>query len=157
MGNMVITTERPDTADVVELLEAHLAFAREVSPSEAVHALDLEGLLTPAITFWTARIDGVLAGVGALKELLPHHGEVKSMHTAAAMRGKGVARQLATTVIDEAVARSYRSLSLETGSTDAFAPARRLYTTLGFVTCGPFGDYPEHPHSAFMQLDLATS
>lgn len=140
--------------EIVALLEAHLALMRSISPPESVHALDLEGLRAPQITFWTLWDGEVLLGCAALKELDPHHGEIKSMHTAQAARGKGVGRRLIQHILAEARARGYRRLSLETGSTEDFAPARGLYARAGFTTCGPFGDYILDPFSVFMTLEL---
>src|SRR5215469_681056 len=108
---------------VAALLHAHLDHARSASPPESVHALDLEALQSPRITFWTAWDDANLLGCGALKELDSSHGEIKSMHTAAQHRGRGVAKALLAHIINVGRSRSYRRLSLETGSIDAFAPA----------------------------------
>lgn len=140
--------------EIAALLEAHLDLMRSISPPESVHALDLEALRLPDITFWTVWDGQSLLGCGALKELDPSHGEVKSMHTAAAARGKGVARRLVEHILAEARARGYRRLSLETGSTEDFAPARGLYARFGFTTCEPFADYGLDPFSAFMTLEL---
>ncbi len=136
------------------LLRAHLENSAKWSPPESIHALDLDGLRAPKITFWTAWEDATLLGCGALKELDPFHGEVKSMHTAAAHRGSGVARGLLTHIQGESRRRSYRRLSLETGSMEGFAPARALYSRFGFVECGPFDSYLADPNSTFMTLEL---
>ncbi len=141
-------------SDVAALLEAHLDNSRRWSPPESIHVLDLDALRAPEITFWTVRDGETLLGCGALKELDPSHGEIKSMHTAAAHRGKGVAAALLAHIVAEARSRGYRRLSLETGSMDAFAPARALYARFGFVGCPPFGDYILDPNSVFMTLDL---
>ena len=124
------------------------------SPPESVHALDLAALRKPDITFWCAWQDAALLGCGALKELDPFHGEIKSMRTASAHLRKGVATRLLAHILDEARRRSYRRLSLETGSMQAFTPARSLYTRLGFRPCGPFAAYVEDPHSVFMTMEL---
>jgi putative acetyltransferase len=126
----------------------------ELSPPESVHALDLEGLRKPEITFWTAWSGDELLGCGALKELDPLHGEIKSMRTLLAHRRKGVARAILCHIIDEAKRRAYRRLSLETGSMKAFEPAQRLYASFGFTYCRPFGDYVEDPNSVFMSISL---
>src|SRR4029077_15465380 len=118
------------------------------------HALDLDALRSPGITFWTGWDGDHLLGCGALKELDRVHGEIKSMHTAAAYRGRGVALSLLKHIVEEARSRSYRRLSLETGSRVAFAPARMLYAGFGFVTCGPFGGYILDPNSVFMTFEL---
>lgn len=140
--------------EIAALLEAHLAYARRHSPPESVHALDLDRLRAPEITFWSLWDDGALAGCGALKELAPDHGEIKSMHTAEAHRGKGVASRLVAHILDEARRRGYRRVSLETGSVEAFAPARALYARHGFRVCPPFADYRDDPFSVCMTLEL---
>lgn len=143
-----------DDLRVVELLRAHIISARAESPPESVHALDLSGLRAPGIAFWAIWEDEALLGVGALKRLSADHGEVKSMHTAAAMRGRGVASAMLRHLIATARTRVMSRLSLETGSSDYFAPARALYRRHGFVECPPFADYRPDPHSVFMTLDL---
>ncbi|HVU72752.1 MAG TPA: GNAT family N-acetyltransferase [Mycobacteriales bacterium] len=150
-----IAADDPRTPDVVALLERHLAFANEHSPPEDVHALDVGALLDPAITFCSARDGaGTLLGVGALKELDLTHGELKSMHTAAAARGRGVGRAMAKHLLRLARERGYERVSLETGTMAAFAPARTLYASLGFTVCPPFADYVESPNSVCMTLAL---
>jgi putative acetyltransferase len=140
--------------EVADLLRAHLEHCRKWSPPESIHALDLDALRSPEIIFWTAWDGGDLLGCGALKELDPLHGEIKSMQTAAEHRNRGVAIGLLTHIIDEARSRSYQRLSLETGSMDGFAPARALYSRFGFIDAGPFADYILDPNSVFMTLDL---
>ncbi len=141
--------------DVVALLQAHLDDMHLHSPPESVHALDLDALRRPSITFWTVRDrDGALMGCGALHQLDAAHGEVKSMRTASRHLRKGVAARLLRHVLEEARRRGYRRLSLETGSMDAFEPARELYRRFGFEQCGPFADYVEDPYSVFMTLGL---
>ena len=125
-----------------------------LSPPESVHALDLDGLRKPEITFWTAWSGSTLLGCGALKELTPVHGEIKSMRTASAHRRKGVARAVLTHIIEEARRRSYARLSLETGAMQAFEPAQRLYGSFGFANCPPFAGYTEDPNSVFMTRAL---
>ena len=149
-----IGPEDPRSPDVVALLERHLGFAHEHSPPEDVHALDVERLTGPGITFVGAREDGVLLGVGAVKRLDAGHAELKSMHTAAEARGRGVGRALLAHLVALAAAQGYRRVSLETGSMEAFAPARALYAAAGFTTCPPFGDYDPSRHSTFMTLHL---
>jgi len=115
-----------------------------------MHALDVDALRAPDITFWTAWSGSSLLGCGALKELSPAHGEIKSMRTASAHRRQGVARAMLTHIIAEATKRRYHRLSLETGSMQAFEPAQKLYESFGFTYCPPFGDYVEDPNSVFM-------
>lgn len=139
---------------VVALLADHLAGMHATSPPESVHALDLSGLKAPDVTFWSAWVDGQLAGCGALRELDPTHGEVKSMRTAPGFLRRGVAAAMLTEIVATARARRYARLSLETGSTPDFAPALRLYERFGFVPTGPFGSYVEDPFSVFLTLEL---
>ncbi|HEX6570689.1 MAG TPA: GNAT family N-acetyltransferase [Steroidobacteraceae bacterium] len=136
------------------LLNEHLQSMYALSPPESVHALDLDELRRPGITFWSAWDGDTLLGCGALKELDATHGEIKSMRTPAALRRRGAGRAILEHIIDVARARGYRRLSLETGSLAAFTPAHRLYARYGFEFCGPFGDYVEDPHSVFMTLHL---
>ena len=136
--------------EIRELLEEHLSSMSALSPPESMHALDVDGLRQPDVTFWTVWSDSTLLGCGALKELTPQHGEIKSMRTSAAHRRKGVARKMLAHIIDEALRRRYHRLSLETGAMEAFAPAQQLYESFGFTYCPPFGDYVEDPNSVFM-------
>jgi len=140
--------------EVHELLREHLGDMHLHSPPESVHALDLEALRRPEITFWTAWEGGELLGCGALKELDAAHAEIKSMRTAAAHLRKGVAARLLRHIMEEAARRGYTRLSLETGSAEAFWPARRLYERFGFEYCGPFEGYREDPYSVFMTRGL---
>ena len=142
--------------EIVELLEEHIRNMYEWSPPESVHALDLAKLRVPEITFWTVWQDGALMGCGALKELSRTHGEVKSMRTPSARRGRGAARKMLEHIVMVARQRNYRLLSLETGSQPGFEPARRLYESHGFEYCGPFATYKEDPNSVFMQLRLSS-
>lgn len=141
-------------AQIAALLREHLAEMHVHSPPESVHALDLEALRAPGISFWTAWEGDELLGCAALRALDGRAGEIKSMRTAARHRGRGVADALLRHVLDEARRRGYRRLSLETGSMAHFEPARRLYARHGFVPCGPFGDYGEDPNSTFMTRPL---
>jgi putative acetyltransferase len=139
---------------VAQLLSEHLRGMAELSPPESVHALGLDGLHAPDISFWSVWDGDELLGCGALRELDAGHGEIKSMRTASAHRGKGVASHLLQYLLDEAARRGYTRLSLETGSMAGFAPAHRLYERFGFVPCAPFADYREDPNSLFLSLDL---
>ncbi len=151
-----IAVEDPIARDVRALLEEHLADMHATTPPESVHALDIAALRVDAVTFWSAREETVLLGCGALLELSPTDGEIKSMRTSRAHRRRGVARAILETIMDEAARRGYERLSLETGSPDFFAPARRLYAQYGFTQCGPFGDYLLDPNSIFMTLPLSS-
>jgi len=141
-------------AEIRELLQEHLRSMERVSPPESRHALDLTGLRRPEITFWTIWLGPTLAGCGALKELDQQHAEIKSMRTDYAHQRKGVASTLLRHMIGEAERRGYRRLSLETGSMDYFEPARRLYSSFGFMRCGPFDQYIEDPNSVFMTKEI---
>jgi|TARA_R100000005_G_scaffold95784_1_gene78767 putative acetyltransferase len=141
---------------IIGLLRAHLALMRSLSPPESVHALDLDGLRAAEITFWRAETaTGELLGCGALKALDAETGEIKSMHTAAAHRGKGVAAALLAMILVTARERGYTRLYLETGSQPGFAPARAFYAAHGFSECPPFGDYTNDPASFFMTRTLS--
>jgi len=154
---MLIRVDDLTGPQIRALLEEHLRNMYEVSPPESVHALDLSALRKPDITFWTAWSDGELQGCGALKELDRTHGEIKSMRTTMTRRRSGVGRAMLEHIIAAARARAYARLSLETGSMEAFAPARRLYERFGFTYCAPFAGYVEDPNSAFMTLALETA
>jgi putative acetyltransferase len=151
---LVVAADDPRVDDVRTLLERHLAFARAVTPPEGVHALDADGLLDPTVTCFSARLDGELLGVGALKQLDEAHAELKSMHTVEAARGQGVGRALVDHLLSVAAARNCQRVSLETGAMDAFAPARSLYTKVGFRPCAPFGEYARSPTSVCMTIAI---
>lgn len=141
-------------AAVRRLLTEHLDDMAATSPPESRHALDLSGLRDPAVTVWTVWDGTALLGIGALKELAPTEGEIKSMRTAVSARGRGVAGRVLGHLLDEARRRGYERVSLETGSQEFFAPARRLYARHGFAPCPPFADYALDPHSVFFTLVL---
>lgn len=140
--------------EVIELLRSHLQNLAAISPPESMHALGIEALKKPDITFWSVWEDDKLMGCGALKQLDSQHGELKSMRTAAAHLRMGVASRLVEHMIEEAKRRNYRRLSLETGAGTAFEPAHALYDKFGFQRCGPFGDYVEDPNSVFMTREV---
>jgi len=149
-----ISPDDPRTADIRELLGRHLDFAYSHPGAEHVHALNIDGLLDPAIAFFSYREGGGLLAIGALKQLAPGHAEIKSMHTAQAARGRGIGRAMLDHLIGLARERGCNRVSLETGTIPAFAPARALYASAGFLACGPFGDYAESPFNTFMTLTL---
>ena len=151
---MLIDIDDPARPDVTARLEEHLRNMHALSPRESVHALDVGGLKRPDITFFTARDQDVLLGCGALRELDPRHGEIKSMRTSATMRRRGVGRAILAQLMQTARERGYRRLSLETGAIDAIIPARRLYESVGFTPCGRFADYLPDPNSFYMSLAL---
>ncbi len=151
---MDIQTDDLSRPEVGELLLGHLDNMALHSPPESIHALDLEAFRSPGITLWSAWEEDQLLGCGALKELDATHAEIKSMRTAEKHLRRGVAARLLEHIIAEASRRGYRRLSLETGSMEAFAPARALYERFGFDYCGPFADYIEDPYSVFMTKTL---
>jgi putative acetyltransferase len=154
---LAIGPEDPRRDDVRTLLEVHLAFAAEVTPPGHVHALGIEGLLVSEVTFFSARREGVLLGVGAIKQLHEFHVELKSMHTSEAARSQGVGRALVDHLVGVAVDRGCERVSLETGTMDAFGPARALYRNVGFRPCEPFEGYSANPNSVCMMLNLDPS
>ena len=152
---MRVAPDDPLAPDVRLLLDEHLAEMRRTSPPESVHALDPHALAAADILFLTARADdGTLLGCGALKTLTPTEGELKSMRTALAARGRGVAAAIVAGVIEAARSRGTTRLSLETGTEPFFDPAVRLYLRLGFVPCPPFADYADDPNSRYLSLLL---
>jgi putative acetyltransferase len=140
--------------EIIALLNEHLNDMAQSSPSESCHALDLEDLRKPDITFWSIWNGSELAGCGALKKLDGDHAEIKSMRTAKAYLRRGVASQILRHILAEARRRGYRRLSLETGSMAFFEPAGKLYLSFGFKYCSPFGSYVEDPNSVFMTLEI---
>ena len=151
---MDIREDEVSGPEIVALLKAHLADMARHSPPENGHALDLDDLRRPDVTMFSASEAGALLGCGALKELDPRHGEIKSMRTAEAHLRRGVGARILVRLIDEARRRGYRRLSLETGSTDFYMPARALYLRFGFAACPPFADYRYDVHSVFMTRTL---
>ncbi len=143
-----------DDPRVIALLRTHLARARAETGEGSAHALDLSGLRAPGLRFWSGWEGEVVLATGALKALSPAHGEVKSMHTAEAARGRGIGAAMLRHIIAAARGAGMARLSLETGSWPYFAPARALYARHGFTECPPFGDYREDPNSVFMTLAL---
>src|SRR5581483_1455562 len=154
MPDGVIAPDDPRAPDVRALLERHLAFARQTTPPEGVHALDVDALAGPGVTLFSYRRDGQVLGVGALRMLDAEHAELKSMHTVEAARRRGVARALVDHLVEVARAHGARRVSLETGTMEAFAPARALYRAAGFEPCEPFGEYVGSPTSACMTRRL---
>jgi putative acetyltransferase len=152
-----IAVADPRTPDVRALLECHLGYARETTPAEGVHALDVDALLDPAVTLFAYRRDGEVLAVGAVKMLGPEHAELKSMHTAEAARHQGIGRAMVDHLVAYASEQGVRRVSLETGNFDAFAPARSLYASAGFEPCPAFGEYVGSPTSACMTRRLDTA
>ena len=151
---LVIEQEDPLTPDVKALLQTHLDFCHEVTPLEHSFALDVEKLRVPEITFFAARDDGLLLGVGALKELGAGEAELKSMHTSKESRGKGVGTAIVAHILEFARSQNLTRVNLETGSHPPYEPARRLYLGLGFQPSAPFGDYVPSEFNTFMCITL---
>ena len=149
-----IGIDDPRTEDVSALLAAHLALSRSLTPLEYSFALDIEELLDPSVTFFSARERDRLVGIGALKPLDPSHAELKSMHTVDADRCRGVGSAMVKHLLGFARREGYRRVSLETGSTGDFVAARRLYAKAGFRPCGPFGNYQPSAYNTFMTIIL---
>ena len=156
MADGTISTVDPRSAEVRRLLERHLAFAHAQVPPEDRHALDVDGLTDPSVTFYGLSVDGRLLAVGALMRLDDEHAELKSMHTAEAARRQGLGRSMLAHLLSVARTRGFRRVSIETGTVRAFAPARALYASAGFTTCGPFGNYRASPNTTFMTLRLSS-
>jgi putative acetyltransferase len=150
----VIVASDLDNPQVLELLAVHLATTGADVPLCSAHGLDASALRAPGIEFWALWNGDELLGFGALKELSPDHGEIKSMHVAEAKRRAGAGGAILTHIIAAARARGMRKLSLETGSAESFRPARDLYRAHGFSDCGPFGGYVPDPNNSFMSLKL---
>ena len=153
---MHIETDDLSRPAIHALLNEHLQSMYALSPPESVHALDLDKLRSPDITFWSVWDGSLLLGCGAIKQLSATHGEIKSMRTPDALRRRGAGRAMLAHIVGEARARGYQRLSLETGSVPGFEPAQKLYQSSGFTCCGPFGDYVEDPYSLFMTLSLSS-
>ncbi len=152
--NVTLRVDDLSGQEIRALIARHLSGMHENSPPESVHALDIDRLKDPAVTFWSAWVGDALAGCGALKRLDAERGEIKSMRVADGFLGKGVGRAVLEHILAEAQKRGFTSLWLETGSTDAFRPAIGLYSSAGFRRCGPFGDYVDDPFSVFMTRRL---
>jgi len=154
VSDFEITQANPRDARVRALVERHLAFGRSFTPLEDAHALEVDELLDPSIVLFAARDGEEILAVGALKEIEDGHGELKTMHTAEAARGRGIGRATLDHLLAEARRRGYRRVSLETGTMDAFAPARALYEGAGFTPCPPFGDYRQSPYSVYLTISI---
>lgn len=154
MDSVDIIIDDLSNPEVITFLHDHLKHMIEVTPPGCVHALDVEALKKPEITFWSVWEKSELVCCGALKELDERHAELKSMRTAPSHLGKGIASYLLEYILAEALKRGYQKVSLETGSYEAFKPARKLYAKYGFTYCAPFSDYTKNPHSVFMTISL---
>lgn len=154
MSDWTIHEGELDRDDVRTLLAQHFAEMRAGSPPEACHVLPVDGLKAPGIRFFTLREEGILLGCGALKQLDPGHGEVKSMRTANSALGRGVGQAVLDHLLATAKLAGMTRISLETGSTEQFAAANRLYEKNGFERTGPFGDYADTPFTRFFTKEI---
>jgi len=155
MDEFDIAIADPRVDDVRQLVEHHLKFGRLHSPPCDAHALEIDGLLDPAVTLFSIRRHGELVAIGALKRLDDRHAELKTMHTAEHVRGLGIGRAMLDHLLTVARERGFERVSLETGVMDAFAPARSLYVSAGFAPCEPFGDYRRSPHTTYMTMSVS--
>jgi putative acetyltransferase len=145
-----IVVDDLSSAQIAEFLQEHIQQMRSITPLESKHALDLDGLRKPGITFWSVMDGDAVVGCGAIKRLDRGHAEVKSMRTRSARKRSGIASLLLAHIITEARRMGFTRLSLETGAAEFFLPARRLYEKFGFDYCEPFADYQPDPHSVFL-------
>lgn len=152
---MLIQVDDPRRHDVRSLIAEHLRDMHSTTPAESVHAIGVDDLCADDVTLWSARVGDELVGIGALKALDETRGEIKSMRTPAAHRGRGVASHILEAILAEARSRSYTHVLLETGSGDAFVAARKFYARYGFTERGPFADYTDDPNSTYMELGLS--
>jgi putative acetyltransferase len=143
------------SAQIARFLEEHVREMRATTPPESKHALDLDALRGPDVTFWSVMDGDVVVGCGALKRLDAGHAEVKSMRTRATRKRSGIASLVLGHIIAEARRMGFTRLSLETGSAEFFAPARKLYEKFGFQYCAPFADYRPDPLSVFLTRTLS--
>ncbi|MGD3111180.1 GNAT family N-acetyltransferase [Streptomyces sp. YGL11-2] len=151
---MKIAVDDLSGPEIAEFLHAHVQQMRAITPLESKHALDLDELRRPEVTFWAAREEGTLVGCGAIKRLDASHAELKSMRTDPRRTRSGIASRLLEHILAEAGRRGFTRLSLETGSAEFFLPARKLYEKFGFVRCAPFAAYRSDPNSTFMTKQL---
>ncbi|WP_329282429.1 GNAT family N-acetyltransferase [Streptomyces sp. NBC_01451] len=151
---MQIVVDDLSGPQIVEFLDAHVQEMRSVTPLESKHALDLDSLRSPEVTFWSVMDGDTLVGCGAIKRIDAVHAELKSMRAASARKRSGIASRLLDHIVIEAQRMGFTRLSLETGADEFFLPARKLYEKFGFEYCEPFADYRPDPNSAFMTRKL---
>lgn len=149
-----IRLDNPLAQGPAAIIASHLDVMRSITPPESVHAKDGQGLTGPDVWFYGLYVEDQIVAVGAFQRIGPNHAEIKSMHTLEMVRGRGAGEAMLRHIVEQARGMGFERLSLETGSTEHFAPARRLYARFGFETCGPFGSYSNDPHSTFMTRAL---
>ncbi|WP_248959241.1 GNAT family N-acetyltransferase [Sphaerisporangium perillae] len=154
MSSIKIVVDDLSGPQIAGFLGEHVQEMRSITPPESVHALDLDGLRKPEVTFWSVMDGDTLVGCGAIKRLDAGHAEVKSMRTTPRRKRSGIASLLLEHIITEAKRMGFTRLSLETGADEFFLPARKLYEKLGFDYCEPFADYQPDPNSVFMTQAL---
>jgi putative acetyltransferase len=154
VGQVKIVVDDLSSPEIAEFLDEHVQEMRLITPLESKHALDLDGLRTPDVTFWSVWDGDTLVGCGAIKRLDAGHAELKSMRTASTRKRSGIASLVLEHILTEAKRMGFTRLSLETGAAEFFRPARNLYERFGFGYCGPFADYKLDPHSVFMTKAL---
>ena len=154
MSDFAIQPDRVDRPAVAAVIARHHALMRASSPAESCHVMDASELSEAGAVLFSVTDGDVVLGIGALKEIAPGHGEIKSMHVTAEARGRGLSKALLSALLAEAGDRNMTQISLETGSQEVFQAACRLYETFGFHVCAPFADYVDDPNSVFMSLAL---
>lgn len=147
---MKIVVDDLSGPEIAGFLGEHVQQMRSITPPESAHALDLDGLRKPEVTFWSVMDGDTLVGCGAIKRLDAGHAELKSMRTTPALKRSGIASLLLEHIMTEAKHMGFTRLSLETGTAEFFLPARKLYEKFGFIYCEPFADYRPDPNSTFM-------
>ena len=146
------TPLQDDVRGLVARLNDHLL---PLSPLEFQFKMTVEQMAGSDTTLFVARDEtGKAVGMGALKVHSPELGEVKRMFTDPAVRGKRIGSALLEAIVALARDKGLVTLMLETGTGPGMAEAHRLYTRSGFVTRGPFLDYPDSEWSAFFELKL---
>ncbi|MEU9007539.1 GNAT family N-acetyltransferase [Streptomyces sp. NPDC048551] len=151
---MKIAVDDLSGPEIAAFLAGHVRQMQSISPPESKHALDLDALRRPGVTFWSVRDGDTVLGCGAIKRLDEGHAELKSMRTSPARKRSGIASFLLGHILTEATRMGFTRLSLETGTAEFFLPARKLYEKFGFTSCEPFADYRPDPHSTFMTKAL---
>ncbi|MGI5399253.1 GNAT family N-acetyltransferase [Streptomyces sp. CA-135486] len=147
---MKIVVDDLSNPDIAGFLNEHVQQMRSITPLESKHALDLDGLRKPEVTFWSVMDGDTLVGCGAIKRLDAGHAELKSMRTTPTRKRSGIASLLLEHITTEAKRMGFTRLSLETGAAEFFLPARKLYEKFGFIPCEPFAEYQPDPNSTFM-------